>query len=116
VIAAALVAFVITLAILASSVAAQARLSAAQAREESLRAQKKPALTAEELALGVEDFMLPAPPPTETQARYVPFRPRIPRWSAELAARYWVSPRDIAVQIVESENDQYIQRLFQDVK
>jgi len=114
--AACVVAFIITLSVLAGSTAARARQAAALAREDAQRAQKKPVLTTEELALGVDDFMLPAPPPMESEPRYVPFRPRLTRWSPELAARYWVSPRQIATEIVESMNDQYIERLFQDVK
>jgi hypothetical protein len=114
--AVAAVAFVVTLSILASSLAGRGRLAAAQAREEAARAQRKPALTTEELALGVDDFMLPPAPPVETQPRYAPFRPRVSRWSAEQAARYWVPPRDIGLEILESRNDQYIEHLFQDVK
>ena len=114
--AVAAVAFVITLAILAGSLASRERLAATRARQEAARAQKKPILTTEELSLGVEDFMLPASPSTDTQPRYAPFRPRLARWTAEQAAKYWVAPRQVATEIVESENDQLIQRLFQDVK
>ena len=114
--AAAVAAFVITLAVLLHSTATRARQSAATAREEALRAQRKPLLTAEDLALGAEDFMLPPPPPMESEPRYVPFRPRLARWSAEIAGRYWVPPRDIATEIVEAMNDRYMERLFQDVK
>jgi hypothetical protein len=112
----ALVAFVITLSILVSGTAARSRRAAAQALEESRRAQKKPLLSAEELALGVEDFMLPEYQRPESAPKYAPFRPRLARWSAEAAARYWVPPRDIALELVQSMNDQSIQRLFQDVK
>jgi hypothetical protein len=111
----AVLAFVITLSVLASSTAARARREAAQAREDGARAKKKPPLTAEELALSSEDFILPAPQPPAAGLRYTPFRPRLTRWSAELAAKYWVSPRDIAAEIVQSMNDQNMQRLFQDV-
>ena len=47
--------------------------------------------------------------------QYAPFRPRITRWSADLAAKYWVSPRDIAAEIIQSVNDQNMQRLFQGI-
>jgi len=110
------VAFLVTLTILATSLAARTRQTAAQAREEALRARKKPVLTTEELALSVDDFMLPAPPAAEGGPRYVPFRPRLARWTAEIADRYWVSPREIATEIVESMNDRSMERLFQDVK
>ncbi len=112
----ALAAFLITLMIAASSAAARARQAAAQSREEARRAQKAPILTTEELALSVDDFILPPPPPTETEPRYVPFRPRQTRWSAEAADRYWVAPRQIATEIVESMNDASMERLFRDVK
>ena len=112
----ALVAFVITLSIVVSSTAAQSRRAAAQALEETRRAQKKPLLTTEDLALGVEDFMLPPYQGPESAPKYVPFRPRLARWSAEAAARYWVPPREIALELVQSMNDQSIERLFQDVR
>jgi hypothetical protein len=113
--AAALLAFVITLSVLAASAAGRSRKAAAQEREESAL-MKKPLVTMEELALGAEDFILPALERPEELPQYVPFRPRMKKWSDELAARYWVSPRDIAAEIVGSVNDQNIQRLFQDVK
>jgi hypothetical protein len=108
-------AFVITLGVLASSVAGRSRREAAQAKEESALSKKKPLLTAEELALGSEDFILPPLDRPESKLRYVPFRPRLTRWSPELVEKYWVAPRRIAGEIVESINDQYVQRLFQDV-
>ena len=111
-----MLAFVVTLTVMASSAAARSRRAADLARQDRQLGQKKPLLTSEELALSVEDFMLPAPPRPETEPRYVPFRPRLSRWSAELAAKYWVPPRDIAQEIVQSLNDQYVQRLFQDVR
>ena len=111
----ALVAFVITLVVTVSSAGVRSRRAAAQASDESARSRRQPLLTAAELDLGYEDFILPPlnRPPAEPQ--YVPFRPRLTRWSASLAAKYWVSPRDIAAEIVGSINDQNMQRLFQDV-
>jgi len=111
----ALLAFVITLSVLATSAAGRARQAATQAAEESVRAKKQPLLTTEELALGAEDFILPPLDRPEAKLEYAPFRPRLTRWSADLAAKYWVEPRDIAAEIVESINDQNMQRLFQDV-
>jgi hypothetical protein len=111
----ALLAFVITLAVLASSTAARTRREAAQAREDGARLKKKPLLTAEELALGSEDFILPPLDRAPAGMRYAPFRPRLTRWSAELAAKYWVAPRDIAAEIIASMNDRDMQRLFEDV-
>jgi hypothetical protein len=111
----ALLAFVITLVIVASAAAGRARRASAQAAEESARQKKKPLLTMEELALGAEDFILPPLDRPEGKQQYAPFRPRLTRWSADLASKYWVSPRDIATEIVETINDQNMQRLFQDV-
>ncbi len=111
----ALLAFVITLAVLASAAAGQSRRAAAQALQESARAMKKPLLTTEDLALGAEDFILPPVDRPEAGMEYAPFRPRLTRWSSEEAAKYWVAPRDIAAEIVASINDQNMQRLFQDV-
>jgi len=111
----ALLAFVITLAVTASAAAGRARRASAQAAAESAREKNKPLLTMQELALGAEDFILPPLDRPEAKQRYVPFRPRLTRWSAELASKYWVSPRDIATEIVERINDQDIERLFQDV-
>jgi len=111
----ALLAFVITLAVLASSTAARSRRQAAQVNEDSARSKKKPLISAEELALSTEDFILPRLDRPASKPQYAPFRPRLTRWSAELAAKYWVAPRDIAAGIVASINDQNMQRLFQDV-
>ena len=111
----ALLAFVITLAVAVSSAAARTRREAAQAREESARPKKQPMLTAEDLALSPEDFLLPPLDRPAAKMQYAPFRPRITRWSADLAAKYWVAPRDIAAEIVESINDRNMERLFRDV-
>ena len=111
----ALLAFVIALAVLSSAAAGRSRRAAAQTEEESARAKKKPLLTMEELALGAEDFILPPLDRPEPRLEYVPFRPRLKRWSADLAAKYWVAPRDVATEIVQTINDQNMQRLFQDV-
>jgi hypothetical protein len=112
--AACALAFVITLSVLASSSAARTR-QAAKAQEESRRASAPRALTSEDLALGADDFLLPSFEPPALQPRYAPFRPRRSRWSAEEAAKYWIPPRRIATEMVESMNDRAIRRLFQDV-
>jgi hypothetical protein len=111
----ALVAFVITLGVVASSAAGRSRRAAAPTLEQNARAGKEPLITTEELALGAEDFILPPLDRPGARLEYTPFRPRISRWSHELASKYWVSPRDIAAELVESINDQNMQRLFQDV-
>ena len=111
----AVLALVITIAVASSAAGGRARRAAAQAAEESARTKKKPVLTMEELALGAEDFILPPLDRPEGKLEYVPFRPRLKRWSAELVSKYWVAPRDVATEIVQTINDQKMQRLFQDV-
>ena len=111
----ALLAFVITLSVVASTTAERSRRAAAQALQESARMKKPPLLTTEELALGAEDFILPPLDRPEAGPAYVPYRPRLTRWSQDLASKYWVAPRDIATEIVESINDRNTQRLFEDV-
>ena len=69
-------------------------------------------MNSEGLALCWTSAVLDRPGP---RLEYVPFRPRLKRWSAELAAKYWVAPREVATEIVQTINDQNIQRLFQDV-
>ncbi len=112
---AALLALVITLSVVASTTAERSRRAAAQALQESARTQKAPLLTIGELALGAEDFILPPLERPATGPEYAPYRPRLTRWSQDLASKYWVAPRDIATDIVESANDRNIRRLFQDV-
>jgi hypothetical protein len=112
---AALVAFVITLAVVTSGSGARAGRAAAEAAAERLQNKKPPALSAEELALSPEDFMLPSMEPVERSLEYVPFRPRLQRWSPALVDRFWIAPRDIATEIVGSINDQNMQQLFQKV-
>ena len=112
---AALVALVISLSIVASSSAARSRRAAEMAQQERLRQKKTPAFTLEDLALGPEDFLLPSLQGPSLEPRYAPFRPRLSRWSAEQASKYWVSPRDIATEMVQSMNDRAIERLFHDV-
>jgi len=115
VIGASVLAFVITLAVVVPSAGDRARRAASTAKEQGARRKMPPLLTAEELALGSEDFILPSLDLPTDGMHYAPFRPRITRWSADLAAKYWVSPRDIAAEIIQSVNDQNMQRLFQDI-
>jgi hypothetical protein len=112
---AALLAFVITLVVVASSSGARARRVAAEVAAERLQHEKPPALTPEELALTPEDFLLPSFEPVARSLEYVPYRPRLQRWNPELVDKYWIAPRDIAQEIVGSINDQNMQRLFQKV-
>ncbi len=104
----------ITLSVLASRSAGQAQ-RAAEMAPTARGAPTPPPITAADLALGEDDFLLPSFEAPAQEPRYVPFRPRRQRWTAEEAAKYWVPPRQIATDLVQAENDRAIQRLFQDV-
>jgi hypothetical protein len=108
-----LVAFVVTLAVLGSQVAARNRRRAAVEAQAIERTQKPPALSAEELSLTPDDFLLPQIEPLVKAPQYEPFRPRLARWSPEMVGKYWIAPRDIAVEIIASLNDQRIRHLFE---
>jgi hypothetical protein len=111
----ALLAFIITLSVMASSVGARARRRAQEARQELERPRTPPILSADDLALTPDDFLLPQAPSMSTDIPYVPFRPRLEKWSAEIAGKYWISPRDIAIDILRAVNDENMKRLLQDV-
>ncbi len=104
----------ITLSVLASQSASRAR-RAAELESPARGPQAPPPITAADLALGEDDFLLPSLQAPAQELRYAPFRPRQQRWTPEQAAKYWVSPRQIATDLVQAENDRAIQRLFQDV-
>ena len=63
----------------------------------------------------VQDFDLPAPVGVDQPLTYQPFRPRERRWTQEEIRKYWVAPRDIAIDLVSRANDQAMARLFQDI-
>jgi hypothetical protein len=106
------VAFVITLTVLTSQAGARTR-AAASATQEASRAAKKPLLSADELEIVPEDYMIPEFASVPTPQQYVPFRPRRDRWDQELIQKYWVDPREIAKEVVGSVNDRNMEQLFQ---
>ena len=108
-------AFVITLSVLAGQSAARSRRDAELAQAAGPRAPAQRPPTAAELGLGEDDFLLPSFAAPAQELRYVPFRPRRARWSAEEVARYWVAPRQIATDLAAAGNERAIQQLFQDV-
>ncbi len=109
-----LAAFVITLTVLAVRTGADVRARAAALIREQEAARGGPALSAQELALSPDDFLLPDRPAPREPA-YVPWRPRTPVWTREMIDRYWLPPRQIATDILGSVNDQSMQRLFEKV-
>ena len=112
---AALLSFVITLSIVASGARGRQRSAEAAQRAELARGQKPPALSTEELLLTADDFLLPELRTLETSLTYTPFRPQLPRWSKQMVAAWWISPREIALEIIASINDANMQRLFEKV-
>jgi hypothetical protein len=111
----ALLAFVVTLAILSSSAGSRSARRAREARQELERNHPQPVLSAADLELAPDDFLLPPAPSVDTGLSYVPFRPRLERWSAEMVGKYWIPPRDIAIDVLVSVNDENMRRLLQDV-
>ncbi len=111
----ALIAFIVTLLVMIPGSAARARRRAADQRQEAAAAKKPPSLSPAELALTPEDYLLPPAPRVDYALHYVPFRPRLERWPAEVAGKYWISPREIAIDALESVNDRNMERLFQEV-
>jgi hypothetical protein len=109
-----LAAFIITLSVMASRAAADARGRAAQAVKEQQAAAPGPALTTQELALAPDDFMLPTEQGRRLPA-YIPWRPRTPVWTKEMVDTWWIPPREIAADMLGTVNDQAMQRLFEKV-
>jgi hypothetical protein len=112
---AAFAAFVITLAVLASTSAAQRRRVSEQAKIDLAQSRGTSLLSKEDLALTVDDFIYPRLEPAREPIRYEPFRPRMAKWSAEQIAKYWIEPRAIALEIVATLNDRGIEQLFEKV-
>ncbi len=107
----AFLAFVITLAVLAS----HAHAVSVAALQERQRAAPRPLLSADELEITPEDYMVPDLSPTDPGPQYVPYRPRLPKWNQELVQKYWVDPREIVKEVVGSINDRNMEQLFQSV-
>jgi hypothetical protein len=113
---ASVLAFIITLAVIAPSGGARTRRRVAEERQALEQTRRPPALTSEERALAPEDFMLPLPQLTEHTPHYVPFRPQLKQWSAESVGKYWIPPRQITLEILQAANDQNMRRLFEKVQ
>jgi hypothetical protein len=111
-----LLAFIITIAVISSAGSSRTRRLAAEGTQELARMQKPPVFTPEDLALAPEDFLLPLPRAAEKAPRYVPFRPRLSRWSGEVVGKYWIPPRQITIELLQAANDQNMRRLLEKVQ
>jgi hypothetical protein len=106
--------FAVTLTVMLSRAAADTRARAAELRREEQRTAVVPLLSAAELSLAPGDFILPDAPASPTAA-WVPWRPRAPRWTAEMAAPYWVDPKLVAAEILAAQDDRAMDSLFEKV-
>lgn len=66
--------------------------------------------------LSVDDFIFPTLPPADSMPDYYPFRPRLHRWSREDVEKYWVSPRQIAIDTIATINDRNMESMFEKVR
>jgi hypothetical protein len=67
-----------------------------------------------ERGLDLHDLIIEPQDSAPTGPAY-PFRPRLQRWSDEQVARYWIPPKDVALEIVSAENDRRIEEMLQNV-
>ena len=103
-----LLAFIVTLAVMASSVGARSRRRAQEARQElETTAHAARPVSARSLTLTPDDFLLPQASAVDTDLPYVPFRPRLEKWSAEMAGKYWIPPRDIAIDVLVRQRPEH---------
>ena len=102
---------VVTLIVLTVSANARERQTADQARQK----QGKVAVSGEEGALSVDDFLLPAVPQVEQAPAYYPFRPPVLKWTRENVDKFWVPPRRIAADAIGTINDRSMENMFEKV-
>jgi len=102
---------VVTLIVLTVSSNARERRTADQARQK----QGKVAVSGEEGALSVDDFLLPAAPQAEQPPAYYPFRPPVLKWTRENVDKFWVPPRRIAADAIGTINDRNMENMFEKV-
>lgn len=69
----------------------------------------------DDFSLSFRDFEIPPEPESGESAGFHPFRDRYTSWSAEQVDRFWVPLREIAADILARENDEKIERMFQDI-
>jgi hypothetical protein len=64
--------------------------------------------------LTVQDFFLPESVQPDDAGPYL-LRRRLDRWSEEQIRRYWIPLEDIALDLIQRENDRRIEALFEDI-
>lgn len=106
--AASVVAVIVTLLVLGGRSGARERRAAQSEAQAARPAAAQPALT-------LEDFVLPEAPGPVKLPDYYSFRPRIQRWSREQADKFWVSPRQVAIDLIGAVNDRNMEELFRNV-
>ena len=117
VVAAGVVAFVITLIILSVSFNSRARGVDGQAlKARGAGAQGSAAASQAESDLSVDEFLLPVVRQDGAAPDYYPFRPRLEKWSRESVEKFWVSPRTIAADALGRINDRNMEGMFEKVK
>ena len=109
--AGAVIAVIVTLLILSGSSRARERRLASQVAAEEGR----PAAASAREELALEDFLLPEARPAQSLPEYYPFRPRLQRWSREIVDKFWVSPRQVAVEVIGVVNDRNMEEFFKAV-
>ncbi|HVO38955.1 MAG TPA: hypothetical protein VMV03_08000 [Spirochaetia bacterium] len=111
---AALMAVIITLAVLVGSSRAADRRRGRNAAQAPVTLPA--AAPREQPALSLEDFILPDAPQPAPLPRYYPFRPRMERWNPQLVEKFWVPPRQVAIDVLGALNDRNMAELFKDVR
>ena len=116
VVAAGVVAFVITLIVLSVSFNSRARGVDGRALKARGAQGAQGSAAAAESDLSVDEFLLPVVRQDAGIPDYYPFRPRLEKWSRESVEKFWVSPRTIAADALGRINDRNMEGMFEKVK
>jgi len=101
-----LISIIVTLAfLLGSSRSRPAERTPAREEQAAPEASSRPA---------VHDFILEIEPP-EAKPKIHLFRERLSRWSEEQVKRYWIPLEQVALDILQRENDKRMEELFQGI-
>jgi hypothetical protein len=64
--------------------------------------------------LSVQDFILPSTVRPDSAGPYL-LRPRLDRWGEQQVDRYWIPLDEIALDLLQRENDRRMEELFEDI-